>query len=254
MSHDSAHLQKMEWRYTWVSIGVGKHWRYTWSTLSCTSINTGWWHSWGNWLPIPRKPRYLILIDRFIYKFTVRSHGTEWYNNIIKKEICTYYYVSFVQFVHMHVYVQVHMLVYNMYTFICMSTICTHSYACVQYVHVQYVHVHMHVYSMYTFRCTYTVCTRSYARVCTRSYARVLYIHVHMHVYCTYTSICMCMYTFICKCMYTFICKCMYTFICMCMCTFICKCMCTLICISHKENLMIDGGGSLLHCILKTGK
>ena len=162
--------------------------------------------------------------------------------------------MSFVQFVHMHVYVHVHMHVYNMYTFICMSIICTHSYACVQYVHVQYVHVHMHVYSMYTFRCTCTVCTRSYARVCTRSYARVLYIHVHMHVYCTYTFICMCMYTFICKCMYTFICKCMYTFICMCMCTFICKCMCTLICISHKENLMIDGGGSLLLCILKTGK
>ena len=67
MSHDSAHLQKMEWRYTWVSIGVGKHWRYTWSPLSCTSINTGWWHSWGNWLPIPRKPRYFILIDRFMY-------------------------------------------------------------------------------------------------------------------------------------------------------------------------------------------
>ena len=133
-------------------------------------------------------------------------------------------------------YVHIHMHEYNMYTFICMCTICTRTVCTRSYACVQYVHVHMHVY------------------VCTRSYARVLYIHVHMHVYCTYTFICMCMYTFICKCMYTFICKCMYTFICMCMCTFICKCMCTLICISHKENPMIDGGGSLLHCILKTGK
>ena len=85
--------------YTWWTGGTRES-HLEWGNIGGThdhlavvlySINTGWWHSWGNWLPKPRKPHYFIAIDRFIYKFTVRTQGTEWYNDNIKKELCTFY-------------------------------------------------------------------------------------------------------------------------------------------------------------------